>query len=81
MFLLRGITDDEEVGVNPSGVVKRKIQEATLYFFPRAIPGIAAASVSYPAVFELRDRDQDRQESGDASRRALCLCRYKIILV
>lgn len=51
--------------MNPSGVVKRKIQEATLYFFTTAISGIAAASVSYPAFFELHDRDQDRQKSGD----------------
>lgn len=32
-------TDDEEVGVNPSGVVKRKIQEATLYFFTEQYRG------------------------------------------
>jgi hypothetical protein len=43
-----------------------------LYFFcQRPVPGIAAASVSYPAFAELSDRDQDWQECGDASRRTL----------
>lgn len=84
MLRLRDIADDATQGASTNLNSREAVREQTVraemprrllctFSAKRPVPGIAAASVSYPAFAELNDRDQEWQKCGDASRRALRL--------